>query len=72
MLPDLLACKSIRQMFDRVGWENFDRPQGEPTQPPEKERRRREEGEERDKREREEGRRGNGILTNMFHFYKTK
>ena len=43
-------------MFDRVGWENFDRPQGEPTQPTEKERRRRRR--KRKEREREEGRRG--------------
>ena len=57
-------------MFDRVGWENFDRPQGEPTQPTEKERRRREE-EEREERERG-GEVDNGILTNMFHFYKTR
>ena len=53
-------------MFDRVGWENFDRPQGEPKQPTEKERRREEE--EREKR----GGEGNSILTNMFYFYKTK
>ena len=41
------------QMFDRVGWENFDRPQGEPTQPTEKERRREEGETKKEKRERE-------------------
>ena len=40
------------QIFDAVGWKNFDRPQGEPTSPQKKE-----EEEEREKKKREKKRR---------------
>ena len=40
------------QIFDAVGWGNFDRPQGEPPGPTEKRRREEEEREEREKKRR--------------------
>ena len=44
---------TLRQIFDAVGWGNFDRPQGEPPGPTEKRRR-----EEKKRREEEEEGRG--------------
>ena len=38
------------QIFDAVGWKNFDRPQGEPTSPQKKEEEEREEEKKKEKR----------------------
>ena len=43
-----------RQIFDAVGWGNFDRPQGEPPGPTERRRKRRRREEEREKKRRGE------------------
>ena len=53
---EVLSYESVWQIFDAVGWGNFDRPQGEPTSPQKKE----EEEEEREEEKKKEQRGGGG------------